>query len=557
MYGELHTSPPVKIIRRRGMPFWPCLLLTSNLAALVLTVVYAALRPQGSWGWNLYGVLLSAVFAANLGTAAFSRSSAKREYGYIAVFIASMLLLMIYNTAASAIPAYRNGALWIPALLLLPATGYGAYIARRIGMEGPGGTLFQLGDAPSPAKKLGRSAAVLLFGLTLGSGIYAAAEIVTPGGITLAEVFFAEYALFVGWIVLGSAAVLVKLADTARRPLLKLSAASAGILVFGVCLLPLFAAPRLVSDASEQYAQAFGKTAESVSAPRFRTVPFSLPAYYFGIPSEDYELRENLLFYEGAAGVDQGLRLYFDVYMPPAGQGASPRPVLIRIHGGGWTIGDKGAQNNAQLNKYFAAQGYVVFDIQYGLSDTAKFVKGSPVPDSRVGSFGINDMVRHIGVFTRYLADHAAEYGADPKTVFVSGASAGGQLAGAAALGLAGGGYGELMLDPRIQVKGLIPFYPANGLAGELGIPGSPELNDPALLVQPDSPPVLIYQGTHDGIVDPAIAGQLRQAYLDAGNRRAALLYMPFGGHGSDYYFAGPYTQAFIYYMERFMLQYR
>jgi hypothetical protein len=43
---------------------------------------------------------------------------------------------------------------------------------------------------------------------------------------------------------------------------------------------------------------------------------------------------------------------------------------LIRIHGGGWVSGDKGGSNMVQMNKYFAAQGYIVFDIQYGLYDS-------------------------------------------------------------------------------------------------------------------------------------------------------------------------------------------
>jgi len=42
---------------------------------------------------------------------------------------------------------------------------------------------------------------------------------------------------------------------------------------------------------------------------------------------------------------------------------------LIRIHGGAWVGGDKGFANMMQVNKYFAAQGYTVFDVQYGLTD--------------------------------------------------------------------------------------------------------------------------------------------------------------------------------------------
>ena len=72
---------------------------------------------------------------------------------------------------------------------------------------------------------------------------------------------------------------------------------------------------------------------------------------------------------------------------------------------------------------------------------------------------------------------------------FVSGGSAGGQLACAVGLGLADGSYGQI-LDNRIQVRGILPYYPAIGLSTTLGIGGSPQWVDPVLLIAENSPPL-------------------------------------------------------------------
>ncbi|MDF2520499.1 MAG: hypothetical protein K0R84_1127, partial [Clostridia bacterium] len=170
--------------------------------------------------------------------------------------------------------------------------------------------------------------------------------------------------------------------------------------------------------------------------------------------------------------------------------------------------------------------------------------------------FTMDDMVRHIGIFTTYLANHQDEYNVDLDSVFISGGSAGGHLTLAAGLGLHSGKYSDI-LDPRLKVKGLIPFYPANGLSRNLKIDGSGALINATALVEKDSPPCLIYQGSHDGLVPPLVALSFKDEYIDKGNERCAVLNMLFGSHSSDLYFAGYYNQVFLYYMERFMYKYR
>ena len=80
-----------------------------------------------------------------------------------------------------------------------------------------------------------------------------------------------------------------------------------------------------------------------------------------------------------------------------------------------------------QMNKYFASQGYIVFDIQYGLHRPDR-KEDALTPINVLGDFNIDDMVRQIGEFTKYLEFNADKYNANLDSVFISGGSAGGHL---------------------------------------------------------------------------------------------------------------------------------
>jgi len=228
---------------------------------------------------------------------------------------------------------------------------------------------------------------------------------------------------------------------------------------------------------------------------------------------------------------------------------------IIRIHGGGWVSGDKGLMNMIQMNKYFAAQGYSVFDIQYGIANNPLFSLDPLTPDYKKGDFSIDDMMRHIGIFTKYLSNHSNKYGANLDSVFVSGGSAGGHLTIAVALAIASGDYSDLF-SGNLTIKGLIPFYPANGQMGFFGVSGRDEFKNPEKLIETDSPPCLIFQGTHDILNYFSISRNIQDTYFAKGNENCAILWMPLGGHASDFYFTGYYNQIFLYYMERFMYLY-
>jgi acetyl esterase/lipase len=101
-------------------------------------------------------------------------------------------------------------------------------------------------------------------------------------------------------------------------------------------------------------------------------------------------------------------RQVLDVYSPP---GAKNLPVVFWIHGGGWQTGDK---KDVQLKpQAFTDKGFVFVSTNYRL-----------LPSVDMGT-----IIRDIAKSVRWVHEHIAEYGGDPKRLFVMGHSAGAQLA--------------------------------------------------------------------------------------------------------------------------------
>ena len=319
-----------------------------------------------------------------------------------------------------------------------------------------------------------------------------------------------------------------------------------------LAFLPVYQVPTVVRRAESDFAAQFGVAAEDVTAPGLQKTPFSLGRMLLGSNPGRARSRLNVPFLTETASNGRSYTFRYDQWSPAEG---GTHPVLIRIHGGAWISGDKGCGNMNTMNRHFASLGYVVFDLQYGLNESATFAVQSPTPASVVGPFSIDDMVRQIGAFSSYLADRSEELGADIHNVFLSGGSAGGHLALALALTQTSGYLREhpgIGLDTRLTVRGVLPFYPAVGYPRGMGIPSSPALDDISVLLSPESPPVLIYQGGRDGMVDPERIHSFARKYRTAAGR-AALIEFPSAGHGSDIIFWNCYNQVFLYYMERFM----
>lgn len=499
----------------------------------------------------------------------------RRGYLHLAALMGGLPLLAGLNMLPALIHSSRfNGLIYGGIYLLyfgLPAVGFIA--ARESLMAVEAGFPLRWGPPPGAAgrgsggKKAVRAlCSLLLIAETAGLYIFFSGDrsIFYESAPQFAEIFLSGYSLYHALLALSAAVLLLKVQ---RRPdgAGAIAAGSLGLLCLAAYLLPLAAVPATCARGEAEFARVFGEAGEERFAAGwgelFRAEPFSLPAYFLGFPPGEYRWERDVLFYEGSGGVDEGLKLHGDIFMPPEsgadlpGRGAA----LIRIHGGAWVAGDKGYGNMMQVNKYFASQGYTVFDVQYGLTDRIRLTALQPYlgqAPGRVGPFTLDDMVRHLGIFTRYLADHALEYGLDPGAVFISGGSAGGQLTTAVALAMAGGGHGDLFSD-ELGIRGYLPLYPANSTSFLPAIGGAPEWLDVALLVDGKSPPCLLYQGRKDGQVSPESTRQFQEAYIRAGNEQCALLEFDWAGHASDFYFPGIFNQIWIYHMERFLALHR
>ncbi|MCR4747173.1 MAG: alpha/beta hydrolase [Clostridiales bacterium] len=110
--------------------------------------------------------------------------------------------------------------------------------------------------------------------------------------------------------------------------------------------------------------------------------------------------------------IDDGHEYHkLDVYYPQGTKKGAKLPVIIDIHGGGWFYGDKELNKNYCL--HLAQRGFCVFNISYRL-----------VPEVR-NDAQLADCMAALDFIGRNLA----KYPADKKRVFVTGDSAGGQLA--------------------------------------------------------------------------------------------------------------------------------
>jgi arylformamidase len=97
-----------------------------------------------------------------------------------------------------------------------------------------------------------------------------------------------------------------------------------------------------------------------------------------------------------------------DVYSPPK---AKNLPVVFWIHGGGWQAGDKSEVNIKP--QVFNGKGFILVSTNYRL-----------LPNVDMAT-----LTRDVAKSIRWVHDHIAEHGGDPKRLLIMGHSAGAQLA--------------------------------------------------------------------------------------------------------------------------------
>ncbi|MFX1281541.1 MAG: alpha/beta hydrolase [Promethearchaeota archaeon] len=562
----------------RNITITSYLTISLNLFCIVFGILYI-LNSTSSLLWEIFGVILTLTIFENLLYVYFNlhKKNILRvktrllSYGFLIFIIFAIPCMMLGNLLLSSI--YSNELIDTFGAYMLTYSGYFGILIYGISFA-----LFNLIKLinidflflnysfviPNTrkyirTKKVTRKIATIISRIIFVIGIIFAVVIIF-GSFEVMTTFVAmvsgQFGTFFSIIFLANTILLLTLKGRKRITKKYYKTAILGFFVSGCLLMPVLMTNFTVINARRSFTSAFGDDWQnqipSTTNNYFLTTPFSLTSYFLGAQPKDCTIEKNTLFYD-----EEGIKLYFDAYTPCNCKKDLPgeNSTIIRIHGGSWVSGDKGMMNMMQMNKYFAAQGYVVFDIQYGLDKNPLFELDPLTPDYQKGDFNIDDMMRHIGEFTKYLSLHSNEYGANLDSVFISGGSAGGHLASAVALAITSGNYTDIFGD-NLTIRGLIPFYPANGQMVFFGISGSEEFKHPEKLIDENSPPCLIFQGTHDILNYFSISENIRDTYRSKGNDECAILWLPMAGHAADFYFSGNYNQIFLYFMERFLFLY-
>ncbi len=228
-------------------------------------------------------------------------------------------------------------------------------------------------------------------------------------------------------------------------------------------------------------------------------------------------------------GKVDGQKLLLDLHLPRDAD--QPLPVVLWIHGGGWSMGSKDRCPAAPLVR----RGYAVASVGYRLAPDATWP--AQIQDCQAA--------------VRFLRANAEKYGLDGKRIGAWGASAGGHLAamlgvlGDDAIPATGGNDG---ISSRVQA--VCDCFGPTDLASLPDPPGRP--NNPVVLLlggpvaenadkarqaspithaSADDPPMLIMHGDADRLVPLDQSRLLHQALTDAG-ADVTLKVIPGAGHG-------------------------
>jgi arylformamidase len=131
-----------------------------------------------------------------------------------------------------------------------------------------------------------------------------------------------------------------------------------------------------------------------------------------GAPRSMLDLR-----YHAIAGVDPNL-LSLDLYLPSIAEGCAPPPLVVYVHGGAWSVGDKRSQIATKV-AYFAAEGVAFASVNYRLSPSRTMPMGVQYPTHN------QDVARAIA----WLRERAGMYRYRAERITLFGHSAGAGIA--------------------------------------------------------------------------------------------------------------------------------
>lgn len=232
-----------------------------------------------------------------------------------------------------------------------------------------------------------------------------------------------------------------------------------------------------------------------------------------------------------------------DVYRPSQ---AGPRPAVLVIHGGGWEGRSRGDMDGIAAR--LAERGFVAMNVSYRFAPAHRF----PAQ--------LHDLQQAL----RWLRAAAPRYGIDPARVGAFGYSSGGHLA--ALLGTVG--EGDALDRPHGGAEARLQAVVAGGAPTDLrkfsGGTLVPQFLGATLGERPDlfavaspvvhasagDPPMFIYHGKGDTLVDPSHASDLQLALARAGVH-AELRLVPVLGHVLTFLLARKTEDAGIDFLAR------
>jgi acetyl esterase/lipase len=225
-----------------------------------------------------------------------------------------------------------------------------------------------------------------------------------------------------------------------------------------------------------------------------------------------------------------GIELKGDIYQPEDG---GLKPAVLVVHGGGWKArsGDM-----VSICEDLARAGFVAFNITYRLAPKTHFPKA----------------VEDVRDALAWLKSNSAKYEVDPQQISGWGYSAGANL-----ILLAG-------LDPAQKMQAIVaggtpadlPAWPDSSMV--FGFIGStfkekPELwkeASPIYHVQAGSPPVFLYHGEWDHIVEIAQMDKMQAALVEK-NVPVETLRLHLMGHLAVYFFSQKAVDQGIRFLEK------
>ena len=262
--------------------------------------------------------------------------------------------------------------------------------------------------------------------------------------------------------------------------------------------------------------------------------PWRQLAMPFRVQNPEVEVLKDITY--AGRGSSRGL---LDVYRR-AGTMVERAPVLLQVHGGGWTIGNKD-QQGIPLMLHMAARGWVCVAINYRLSPRHRF------PTHLV------DVKRSIA----WIRQNIERYGGDPGFVAVTGGSAGGHLAALAALTPNDPEYQPGFEDADTTLQAAVPHYGVYDFAGASGERRALQMRDsflgprvlqkdarlhledferasPLLRVNADAPPFFVLHGAHDTLVPVSQARCFVRRLREVSHSPVAYAELPGTQHAFD-----------------------